>query len=182
MKALTSWLREMGEGIGFVLSCMLAFLVVLGVIGALFCGVLWLVVPVSSAQTAPGTVLRNPSFSTTCGASPCTGSAPTLSTDGRTLVNGSGVKVRLCADSGETLSGAGTMDVYAYDEDDGLWALVPSLALTIPAAASGARCVYVLEDRATTVPTGRVAIVPNAATLSGGNLSVKIYVTVKKAP
>lgn len=143
----------------------------------------WIATPSQAmAQTAPGTVLRNPSFITTCGGSPCTGTAPTLTTDGRTLVNGSGVRVRLCADSGQTLSGAGTLDVYFFDEDDSLWALVPSLAITVPAGASGDRCVVVLADHATTVPTGRVGVVPNAVTLSAGNLSVKVYVTVKKAP
>lgn len=182
MSELRWQIRTFLGAIWFMVSGVLACAVGLGILLALFYGGMRLVSSTAHAQTAPGVVLRNPSFPTTCGGSPCTGAAPTLATDGRTLVNGSGVKVRLCADSGQTLSGAGTLDVYFFDEDDSLWALVPSLAITVPAAASGDRCVVVLTDAVTTVPTGRVAVVPNAVTLSGGNLNVKIYVTVKKAP
>lgn len=135
------------------------------------------------AQTPAGNVFRIPEQTTSCAASPCSGSAPSASTDGRNVAQGRAISVRLCAASGQTLSGAGTLDVYAYDEDDGLWSLNPALAITMPASASGRRCIMVLDDREVLVGFGRVAIVPNAVTISAATtLSVKIYVRVKEQP
>jgi hypothetical protein len=134
------------------------------------------------AATPPGNVFRG-TITTACGGSPCSGSAPTLSTDGRDIAQARSITVRLCAASGQTLSGAGALDVYAWDEDDELWALSPTLAITVPAAAAGDRCAVVMADAEVLVGFGRVTAVPNAVTISGGaSLAVKIYVRVKEQP
>lgn len=136
----------------------------------------------AEAQTPPGNVLRA-TVTTSCSGSPCSGSAPSASTDGRSIAQARSISVRLCAASGQTLSGGGTLDVYGWDEDDELWAVSPSLAITVPASASGARCAIVMADAEVLVAFGRVAVVPNAVTISGGaSLGVKIYVRVKVQP
>jgi hypothetical protein len=138
--------------------------------------------PDANAQTPPGNVLRA-TIPTACGGSPCSGTAPTTSADGRSIAQSRSISVRLCAALGQTLSGGGTLDVYAWDEDDELWALSPSLAVTVPAAASGVRCAFVMADAEVLVGFGRVAVVPNAVTFSGGaTIAVKIYVRVKEQP
>ena len=134
------------------------------------------------AYTPPGNVLRA-TLSTECASSPCSGTAPSADTDGRSIAQSRSVSIRLCAASGQTLSGGGTLDVYAWDEDDELWAISPELAITVPAAASGQRCAIVMTDAEVLLGFGRVAVVPNAVTFSGGSsLAVKYYVRVKEQP
>lgn len=133
----------------------------------------------AEAQTPTGNILRT-TGSVTCAGSPCTGSAPNATTDGATLAQLRAMSIRLCADSGQTLSGAGTLDVYSMDEADSIWSIVPDLEITLDAKVNGKRCAVVLSDRETPLGTNRVAVVPNAVTLSGGNLTI-IYARRTKA-
>jgi hypothetical protein len=140
-----------------------------------------LVVPLAYAYTPPGNVLKA-TATVTCAGSPCTGAAPNATTDGATLAQMRSISIRLCADSGQTLSGGGTLDVYAMDEADGLWSLVPELEITIDASVASDRCAIVLSDRDTPLGWGRVSVVPNAVTLSSGNLTISYYRRAKALP
>jgi hypothetical protein len=138
---------------------------------------------IAVAQTPTGNVFRLPEQTTTCVGSPCSGAAPSGATDGRNIAQARAISVRLCAASGQTLSGAGTLDVYLYDEDDGLWSLAPLSEIEVPADCASKRCCEVLEDRDVLVGFGRVAVVPNAVTVSAATtLSVKIKIRVKEQP
>lgn len=144
--------------------------------------VLVIVLPaLAVAQTPTGNVLRA-SITTTCAGSPCSGTAPSADTDGFPVSQRRALALRLCAASGQSLSGGGALDVYSGDEDDGLWSLNPALAITVPASAAGKRCVIVLSDTEVLVGFGRVAVVPNAVPLSGGNLTLKYITRVKVLP
>lgn len=136
---------------------------------------------VAYAQTPPGNVLRATKV-VTCAGSPCTGSAPSANTDGATLAQMRAIAIRLCADSGETLSGAGALEVYSMDEVDEIWSIVPELELTVDASAASKRCTIVLSDREMPLGTGRVAVVPSAVTLSGGNITLTYMRRTKALP
>src|SRR4051812_46307439 len=64
--------------------------------------------------------------------------APTLATEGMSLVGVKGFRVSICAQSGQTLSGAGSLRAYLYHSDAALWMRNPSLDLSVTAA--GVRC------------------------------------------
>lgn len=129
---------------------------------------------VADAQTLPGRVRRF-SATTTCGSTTCSGTAPSAASDGVGLQTGTGLRIRLCADSGQTLSGAGTLSAYVRDETDGLWSRVPALDKTVPGGASGLRCVG-WDENAVLLPYGATVYVPASVTVSGGNLTVTHYV------
>lgn len=133
------------------------------------------------SQTPPGNVLRATKV-VSCVGSPCTGSAPSANTDGATLAQMRAIAIRLCAASGQTLSGAGTLEVYFMDEVDELWSIVPELELTVDASAASKRCTMVLSDREMPLGTGRVAVVPSAVTLSGGDLTITYMRRTKALP
>lgn len=140
-----------------------------------FAMLLFLLFPLlASAQTLPGRVRRFPA-ATTCGSTTCSGSAPSAASDGVALQAATGLRLRLCADSGQTLSGAGTLSAYVRDETDGLWTRVPALDKTVPASASGLRCVG-WDENAVLLPYGATVYVPAGVTVSGGNLTVTHYV------
>jgi hypothetical protein len=147
---------------------------------ALALGVAFIIATSAEAQTLPGRT-RAVTGTTVCASTTCSGTAPTNgdATVGVSLQQGYALRYRLCAPTGQTLSGAGTLDVYVYDENDGIWALVPGLAKTVPTSASGKQCIG-FEEAENGVPFGRVLLVPNAVTLSStGILSIKHYVATK---
>lgn len=125
--------------------------------------------------TLPGKV-RRVAMTTTCGGSPCSGAAPSAASDGVSLQFATGLRLRLCADSGQTLSGAGAIAVYVRDETDGLWTRVPALDKTVPASASGLRCIG-WDENAVQLPYGSVVYIPAGVTESGGNLTVSHYIS-----
>lgn len=137
--------------------------------------------PAAYAQTPPGNVIRA-TKTVTCGGSPCSGSAPSANTDGASLAQMRAISIRLCADSGEILSGGGSLYVYSMDEVDELWSIVPELELTVDASAASKRCTIILSDREIPLGTGRVAVVPNAVTLSGGDLTIMYLRRTKALP
>jgi hypothetical protein len=138
-------------------------------------------VPVAHAATPPGNIFRL-AETVTCAGSPCSGTAPNDNADGADISQMRAITIRLCAASGQTLSGAGTLDVYAMDETDELWSLVPELEITVDPALASDRCGIVLSDRDIPIGWGRVAAVPNGVTLSSGNLTVTYVRRVKEQP
>jgi hypothetical protein len=81
----------------------------------------------------------------------------------------SGVSVTLAADSGQTLSGAGTLTAYVYHPDLGMWSRAPDLDLGVTSTVR-AQTWFV-----GTVPVGRpgsrIAYVPTGVTMSAGGLT-----------
>ena len=82
-----------------------------------------------------------------------------------------GITVTVCADSGQTLSGAGTLTAYNRDESIALWATVPDFNLTV---SSSARRCQSFAGFNVDVPVGRVTWVPTGVTVSGGGVTVYI--------
>ena len=136
---------------------------------------------VAYAQTPPGNAIRA-TKTVTCAGSPCSGSAPSANTDGASIAQMRAIAIRLCADSGQTLSGAGGLYVYSMDEVDELWSIVPELEITVDASVASKRCAIILSDRDMPMGTGRTAVVPNAVTLSGGNLTIQYLRRTKALP
>jgi hypothetical protein len=110
-----------------------------------------------------------------CAQAGVTCDAPTLATQGLGLDNMQGLVVTACAASGQTLSGAGTLTAYIYDETVGVWSRIPDLDLS-PATAS-VRCVS-FAGIWVAAPRGRVAWVPTTVTASSN--SVTVYIVGEK--
>jgi hypothetical protein len=106
-----------------------------------------------------------------CAQAGVTCDAPTLATQGLKLDRLQGFSVTACADAGQTLSGAGTLTAYVYDETVGVWSRIPELDLT--AGTATVRC---LTFAAVWVaaPRGRVAYVPTTVTASSNLVVVYI--------
>lgn len=100
------------------------------------------------------------------------GSAPTADTDGVALGPiGQGFAVIVSADSGQTLSGAGTLLAYVYSGAVGRWIRCADLDITV--GTSGVRdltfnAIWVAGRK------GRVAFVPSSVTVSSGGVTVFI--------
>lgn len=116
---------------------------------------------------------------------PTTRAAPSAAPVDKTV--GSGMKlnyvvgawVSLCAASGQTLSGAGSLNAYYYDPGAALWMRDPDLDLAVSVTATscaGAACrCQVWPDFA--VPgnkPGYVLFATNAVTVSAGTLTVRV--------
>lgn len=143
----------------------------------LFCTLFIVALSIASAdaQTTLSGKVRRVSTATTCAGSPCSGAAPSAASDGISLQYATGLRLRLCADSGQTLSGAGTLSAYVRDETDGIWTRVPALDKTVPASASGLRCVG-WDENVVQLPYGAAVYVATGVTLSGGNIAVAHYI------
>lgn len=98
-----------------------------------------------------------------------TQSAPTLVTEGLDLNDVEGFRVTVCAASGQTLSGAGSMQAYLWDNDLGLWARNPDLDFNVTATT---RC-QVSPDFQVMVAAGRVYFAATGVTVSSGTLTVQ---------
>lgn len=101
-----------------------------------------------------------------------TRAAPTTdATDGISCTDLSELVIVLEADSGQTLSGAGTLDCYVYDTAWAAWVLVPDAAKSVPASASGLRRIgFAVLD----IPSarGRIMYAANSVTVSSGSVTV----------
>jgi hypothetical protein len=86
-------------------------------------------------------------------------------------VGAKGVVVTVCADSGQTLSGAGTVTAYVRDAQVALWSAIPDLNFTV---TSSARRCQTFTGVAVAYPTGRITWVPTGVTVSGGGVTVYI--------
>ena len=99
-----------------------------------------------------------------------TGSAPSGATDGQPVGDLIAVTVVAAADSGQTLSGAGTLQAYIYDASTGLWSRMPGADLSVTSSAVRSmafQALDVLGGRA-----GRVKWVPTGVTISSGGVTV----------
>lgn len=94
--------------------------------------------------------------------------------------NVSAYDVFLHADAGQTLSGAGALECWDYDEQNALWARAAEFDLAVAAAwKTGARSVSfagLSAGRGSPVigRSGRRAYVPNGVTVSGGGTTVQM--------
>jgi hypothetical protein len=123
-------------------------------------------------------VWTNPTGTTSlavCTTAGVTCDAPTLATEGLKLDNMQGYSVTACAASGQTLSGAGTLTAYVYDETVAVWSRIPELDLTV--SGTPGRCITFLGVWVA-APRGRVAYAPTGVTAS--SVSVTVYVIGEK--
>lgn len=79
-----------------------------------------------------------------------------------------GARVSLCAETAQTLSGAGALRAYYWHPGAGLWLRSAYLDLTVPAAAAGNQC-FLWPDSITSVRLGGyVLFTSDSVTVSGG--------------
>jgi len=102
-------------------------------------------------------------------------------TDGASLRSASGWDVYVEADSGQTLSGAGTLQAYWYSDNQARWMRAPDFDITIPAAAASNRGYYALAGSPgkgipVLVQSGRIGYAPNGVTVSSGGVTIYIDV------
>ena len=81
------------------------------------------------------------------------------------LANLLGFRVMVCAESGQTLSGAGNLRAYLLDLRDGLVKRNPSIDLAV--TASSVRC-QVFPDQEVLIPYDLVMYAADGVTVSGG--------------
>lgn len=111
---------------------------------------------------------------------------PTDTTVGLRSDNLMGWRVSVCAASGQTLSGAGTIDVYNYNYTSGLWEFNKGLQMTITVGAtscSGAPCrCQVFPDFTALARLGSLILpAANGVTVSGGT-TVVVYIQAWQVP
>lgn len=90
-----------------------------------------------------------------------------------------GAYISLCAEEGETLSGAGTLDAYYYDVSAALWMRNPDIDLTVTVTAtscagSPCRCQIWPDFPVDSKKGGYTLFATNGITVSGGTLTVRI--------
>lgn len=98
-------------------------------------------------------------------------SAPTLSSEGMSLQSVAGFTVTLEADAGQTLSGAGTLACYTWEDTVAGWSRLPDTDITIPASVASNRR-YGKVSFQVQCPRGRVAFITSGVTVSAGNLTL----------
>lgn len=97
-----------------------------------------------------------------------TRAAPAAATEGMSLTGVSGYRVSVCATAGNTLSGAGFIDIYGYNPVTGLWGIAPQLRVPVTATI---RCQNVADfgvDSLGRMSGWRVLPAANGITVSGG--------------
>ena len=120
----------------------------------------------------------NPSGTTAvavCAQAGVTCDAPTLATQGISLDNVQGFSITACAATGQTLSGAGVLTAYVYDDAVGLWSRLPRPR---PHQLHRHRPLRDLGGHLGGGSCGRVAYVPTALTASSN--SVTVYMIAEK--
>lgn len=88
-----------------------------------------------------------------------------------TLTRSRGLVVTVCADVGQTLSGAGVLTAYGRSTTVALWGSMPDKNL--PPTTTGRRC-HIFDGMYVPVPGGRVQWVVTGVTVSGGGTTVYI--------
>lgn len=106
-----------------------------------------------------------------------TESAPSAADEGFSLVGIAALKVILSAAAGQTLSGAGVVDVYTYDPEVERWAIYPGASFDVPTDAATHRDV-VLGVISIDNPQGRMALIARGVTVSAGTVVLTTLVTV----
>ena len=105
-----------------------------------------------------------------------TEAAPTTAHEGADLARTTGFIVVVEADSGQTLSGAGTLSCWTFNEFTGVWDWCADAIKTVPASAASKRGASFAGDFVTT-PRSRIDFRPNGVTVSGGGVTVYIICT-----
>ena len=105
--------------------------------------------------------------------------APTSSSDGVSLVKSEGLRVMVCAPSGDTVDG-GSLQAWYYDNSFAGWVRTPELDLTVPLAPNQ-RCInfgdlqpLVKEGRALWKPVNVQHLSGGSAVTDGGNIQVRV--------
>jgi hypothetical protein len=127
----------------------------------------------AAAQDPTGTVRRWSEAQALTRSAPTASCLAASSPEGMDWRSVRGFYVRLEADSGQTLSGAGDLRAWRYDFSDAAWVRVPELDLAVPAGASGLRR-YGWGERSTVVRTGCVLYAADGVTVSSGTVTVRI--------
>jgi len=96
-----------------------------------------------------------------------TGTDPTAITQGTNLRGIAGYQIVLCAATGNTLSGAGTLQADYWDEAIAEWMPAPAFDYALSARNAGKRCA-VFPNVAQAVSYGRIRFTPKGITVSGG--------------
>lgn len=136
--------------------------------------ILALIILIPGLAFAAPAVWTNPSGTTSvavCTTAGVTCDAPSLATQGLKLDNMQGLVVTACAASAQTLSGAGTLTAYVYDDTFAVWSRLTDLDLTV--SGTPGRCLS-FAGIWVAAPRGRVAWVPTGVTAS--SVSVTVYV------
>lgn len=105
-----------------------------------------------------------------------TGSAPTLVTQGASMAGAKKYRVTISAESGQTLSGAGSELCYFWNIDLARWARCSTLLDISLTGISGVRD-YTATGFIVDVPRGRIFYMPSGVTVSGGttvNVSIEM--------
>lgn len=84
-----------------------------------------------------------------------------------------GFRVCIHADSGQTLSGAGSLRAWVYDHGLSRWIANPGSDLTVSANSAGKRDAC-FNDQLVGVRVGRVFYATDGVTVSGGSVTVRI--------
>lgn len=98
-------------------------------------------------------------------------SAPSAATDGMPLQSVAGFRVVLEADAGQTLSGAGTLTCFTWEDAINGWSRLSDADITVPAAIASNRR-YGAVSFQVQAPRGRVAFIANGVTVSAGGCTV----------
>ena len=109
-------------------------------------------------------------------ASPVTKAAPTLVTEGMSLDMVDGFRVMISSAAATTLSGAGTLNAYLWDNDIDEWVRNPDLDISV--STSGVRR-FVYADQEVKVPSGRVYYAATGITFSGGTAGVTVQIKAR---
>jgi hypothetical protein len=102
-------------------------------------------------------------------------------TDGASLRSASGWDVYVEADSGQTLSGTGTLQAFWFSDNQQRWMRAPDFDITVPASAASNRGYYALAGSPgkgipVLVQGGRIGYAPNGVTVSSGGVTIYIDV------
>lgn len=87
------------------------------------------------------------------------------------LASVAGFKVVLEADSAQTLSGAGTLTCFTWDDLIAGWSRLSDADITVPAAVASNRR-YGAVSFQVQAPRGRVAFIASGVTVSAGGLTL----------
>lgn len=91
---------------------------------------------------------------------------------GMKLTYVTGAWISVCAASGQTLSGAGTLDAYFFDPAAGLWMRNDDLDLSVTVTAATYRCQVWPDFAVSASKAGYVLYATNGITVSGGTTVV----------
>ena len=82
-----------------------------------------------------------------------------------------GVTVVACNDGSNALTAAATLSMYVYDATIGGWAKYPDQNITTATITAAEQC-QIFDGKWTVVPAQRLAFLPTAGTLAGGNFTI----------